>query len=116
AVAKYHVCSIRTERWHLVSPDGGKEPHWMLFDVENDFRESMDLKADHPEIVRELAAEFDRWWVSLAGSRVNERVVGPAINPFKEQFWQQFGGGPSNEDLRLMDMNENPATRPAVQK
>ena len=39
ATAKYRACSVRTSRWHLVSPDGGKEPHWMLFDVEQDYGE-----------------------------------------------------------------------------
>jgi arylsulfatase A-like enzyme len=116
AKAKYHVCSVRTPRWHLVSPNGGTDPNWMLFDVEKDSAESTDVKADHAEVVRELGAQFDAWWNSLAGSLVNERAVGPRINPFKELFWHQFGGTPSSEDLRLMDMNENPATRSAPRK
>jgi arylsulfatase len=112
--AKYHVCAIRTPEWHLVSPDGGKAPHWMLFDVEKDFGETTDISADHPEVVEQLAARFDLWWDSLSGSLVNEGAIGPRINSFKELFWQQFGGGPSREDLRLMDMNQNPATAPSI--
>jgi arylsulfatase len=112
--AKYHACSVRTPRWHLVSPDGGKNPHWLLFDVEKDYGETVDVSTDHPEVVQQLAAQFDAWWNSLSGSLVNERAVGPSINPFKELFWRQFGGGPSEEDLRLMDMNQNPATAPSV--
>ena len=77
---------------------------------------SIDVKADYPDVVRQLGAQFDAWWNSLDGSLVNEPAVGPRINPFKELFWQQFGGGPSSEDLRLMDMNENPATRSAPRK
>jgi len=111
ARAKYHACGVRTRRWHLVSPDGGLEPHWMLFDVENDYSETTDLKADHPEVAKELAAQFDDWWNSLGGSLVNETAVGPPLNPFKQLFWQQLGGQPSSEDLRLMDMDQNPATR-----
>jgi arylsulfatase len=34
---------------------------------------------------------------------INEKAVGPAINPFKELYWKQFGGGPSAEELRRMD-------------
>jgi arylsulfatase A-like enzyme len=114
ASAKYHICSIRTSQWHLVSPNGGKEPRWMLFDVVRDYGETTDVQADHPEVVGQLAAQFDAWWNSLGGLLVNERAVGPSINPFKEWFWKQFGGGPSEADLRLMDMNQNPATRPAA--
>jgi arylsulfatase len=111
ASAKYHTCSIRTPRWHLVSPDGGRAPNWMLFDVPHDYGEIVDVQEEHPEVVRQLAAEFDVWWAGVRGLLVNENAVGPKINPFKEQYWQQFGGGPSGEDLRLMDMDQNPATR-----
>ena len=62
-------------------------------------------------MVQQLSAQFDVWWDGLEGSLVNERAVGPRINPFKEQFWHQFGGEASSEDLRLMDMSQNPATR-----
>ena len=34
---------------------------------------------------------------------VNEKAVGPRLNPFKELYWKQFGGKPTEEDLRLMD-------------
>jgi hypothetical protein len=34
---------------------------------------------------------------------VNEKAVGPKLNPFAERYWAQFGGGPSEEDLRKMD-------------
>ena len=35
----------------------------------------------------------------------------PRANPFKEQFWRQLGGQPGEEDRRLMDPAQNPATR-----
>ena len=111
ATAKYRTCSVRTARWHLVSPGGGQAPRWMLFDVENDYGETKDVQVEHPEVVRDLAARFDQWWDSLDGALVNEQAVGPSVNPFKELFWRQFGGQPSAEDLRLMDLKENPATR-----
>jgi len=35
------------------------------------------------------------------------------VNPFKEQFWKQFGGGPSEELRRLMDPTKpDPPRRP----
>ncbi|MFO1501004.1 MAG: arylsulfatase [Verrucomicrobiota bacterium] len=110
AVAKYRTCSVRTSQWHLVSPDGGTEPHWSLFDVRQDYGERNDVQATHPEVVQELATEFNHWWNSLPPSLVNEPVIGPPINPFKERFWKQFGGGPTYDDLCLMDPGQNPAT------
>ncbi len=100
--AKYKTCAVRTPRWHLVSPDDAGEPHWMLFDVASDPGETTDVKGTHPEVIKELSSNHDRWWDSVQGSFVNERAIGPAINPFKEYFGQQFGGGPSEEDLRLI--------------
>jgi hypothetical protein len=83
----------------------------MLFDVVQDYGESKDLGQAHPDIVQQLSLRFDEWWNSVQDSLVNERVAGPRINPFKERFWHQFGGQPSPEDLRRMDMDQNPATR-----
>ena len=39
---------------------------------------------------------------------VNEKVVGPKINPFQELYYKQFGGSPTAEDLAKMDPNKNP--------
>ena len=111
ADAKYKTCAVRTPRWQLVSPDGAREPHWMLFDVVADPGETTDASAIHPDVVREMSGLYDRWWDSVRGSFVNERAVEPAINPFKALYWRQYGGGPTEEDLRLMDMEGNPATR-----
>lgn len=111
ADATYRACAVRTPRWHLVSPDGGRTPHWMLFDVRSDPGELVDVSTVQQDVVRDLAARFDVWWASVQGSLVNEHVRGPAINPFKELYWRQFGGGPSDEDKRGMDLDSNPATR-----
>jgi arylsulfatase len=103
ASAKYRMCSVRRPRWHLVSADGGTEPKWMLFDVVADYGEQRDVAADHPEIVRQMASAYDQWWLSFQPMLVNEAAPGPKINPFKKLYWQQFGGQPTEEDLRLMD-------------
>ena len=101
--AKYKMCSVRSPRWHLVSPDGAAVPKWMLFDVSLDYGEQHDLASDHPDVVRDLAAAYDPWWESVQPMLINEKAVGPRLNPFKELFWKRFGGQPSEEDLRLMD-------------
>jgi len=101
--AKFKTCSVRTPRWHLVSPDGGVKPNWMLFDVQADYPEKNDVAEQHPQVVQQLAAAYDALWSSIQPLLVNETAVGPKMNPFKEQFWKQFGGGPTAEDLRLME-------------
>ena len=80
----------------------------MLFDVDSDYGEKTDVLAQHGEVARDLANRFDSWWSSLGPCLVNEKAVGPAINPFKVLYWRQFGGQPNAEDLRLMDMDQNP--------
>jgi arylsulfatase len=95
--SKYRTCAVRTPRWHLVSPDGGAEPRWLLFDVPADPGEATDLAARHPEVVKDLAARFDGWWDSVQPHLVNETAVGPRVNPFKELYWAQLGGGPAEQ-------------------
>ena len=34
---------------------------------------------------------------------VNENAVGPAVNPFKALYWQQFGGRPNPETQQKME-------------
>jgi arylsulfatase len=111
ATAKFQTCAVRTPQWHLVSPDGSTSPKWMLFNVAADPGEKEDLSTRHPDIIRQLAGEYDAWWQSVQAFLVNETARGPKVNPFKTLYWKQFGGGPRPEDLRLMDPEQNPATR-----
>ncbi len=111
-LARYRMCAVRTSRWHLVSAKGGAEPVWELFDLLADPGEQNDLKAEHPDQVRLLANQYDEWWRSLPPYLVNERAKGPKVNPFKQLYWRQMGGGPTEQDLRWMDPLQNPATRP----
>lgn len=100
---KFKMCSVRNARWHLVSANGAREPKWELFDVGADPGETRDVAASQPAIVSELAASYDRWWTEIKPMLVNENARGPRINPFKELYWAQFGGGPTPEDLQQMD-------------
>jgi arylsulfatase len=91
---KYAQCSVRSPRWHLVSvaKDGSKQ--WQLFDVKVDPGEKTDVAAENPEVVKELDAAYDKWWVAVLPGMVNEDAVGPKVNPFKELYEKQFGVGP----------------------
>ena len=109
---KYKACSVRNTRWHLVSPDGGRDPKWQLFDVRVDVGEKTDVASGNPEVVASLARSYDTWWNDVQPMLVNEKAVGPRINPLKELYWKQFGGGPTPELLREMDPTRRLESRP----
>ena len=68
-------CAVRAERWKLVHPTGfGREsfegePKWMLFDMPLDPYEQHDVAAQHPEIVRDLQQQYDRWFADVSATR-----------------------------------------------
>ena len=93
--AKFTNCSIRDSRFTLVN---NRE----LYDLQNDPGESTNVLASHGNEAEKLRTAYDQWWSSVQPFLVNENAVGPNINPFKERYWKQFGGGPSAEDLKQM--------------
>ena len=93
---KYARCSVRDPRWHLVCDTTG-EKNWQLFDLKADYGEQHDVAADHADVVARLDAAYDKWWASVVPMMVNEQAVGPKVNPFKERYWKQFGGGPGEK-------------------
>jgi arylsulfatase len=50
--------AVRQGRWKVVAPD---PRGWELYDMEADRTELHDLAAAHPDVVRALAAQYDRW-------------------------------------------------------
>lgn len=103
---KFRNCSIRDSRWRLVSIDGGDQPQWQLFDLKADPGEQNNVAAANAAVVQRLATAYDQWWAESRPLLVNENAPLPKLNPFKELYWQQFGGGPSAEDLRAMDYEQ----------
>jgi arylsulfatase len=101
--AKFANCSIRTPRWQLVSVRGAHQPAWELYDVQADIGEKDNVIAAHADVVAKLTAEYDAWWTAARAGMVNENAIGPKLNPFAELYWKQFGGGPTDEDRRVMD-------------
>jgi arylsulfatase len=106
-LAKTANASVRTTQYHLVSEGRrGKAAaqDWQLFDVKADAGELTNIADKHPETVQKMLASYDQWWASLKGGlTLNEKALGPKINPFAELYWKQFGGEPSAEDLARMD-------------
>ena len=78
--------AVRRGRWKLVAeypgswrtlrsyPTGGA---WELYDLDTDRTETRDLAAQHPELVRELAAAWESWaaraqvedWAAIGGEK-----------------------------------------------
>jgi arylsulfatase A-like enzyme len=94
---KHRGCSVRTPRWHLVADTKSGQKGWQLFDVPADPGEKTDVAGRHPDVLKELDVAYDQWWASLPKYLVNEKAVGPKVNPFKELYWKQFGGGPEKK-------------------
>lgn len=90
APVKLGACSIRNSRYSLVHADS----RWQLFDLQADPGEKRDIAGRHADLVRELAAEYDRWWEGVLPCLENEAAAGPAENPFKELYRRQFGQPP----------------------
>jgi arylsulfatase A-like enzyme len=94
--AKFKNCAIRNTRFALVN-------NTELYDLKNDFGQKTNVFEQHPAVVSQLRAEYDKWWSDVQPLLVNENVTGPKVNPFKARYWQQFGGGPIEASLKEME-------------
>jgi arylsulfatase len=94
--SKYRSSAIQNSRFTLVN---NKE----LYDLKADPGETKNVIADHSDVVANLRAAYDRWWTDVQPFLVNENVANaPKINPMKELYWKQFGGGPDARMLKRM--------------
>ena len=95
AESKYADCAVRNERFRLVN-------NAELYDIINDPGETTNIIDQHPDVAAKLRAAYDRWWDEVLPCMVNEDAIGPKVNPFKERYWWQFGGGPDEALLQQM--------------
>lgn len=102
ADSKYARCTIQNSRFTLVN-------NTELYDLKADPGETKNVIADHPEVVATLRAAYDKWWDEVQPLLVNEDAVGPNMNPMKELYWKQFGGGPDARLLERMNPNKKAA-------
>jgi arylsulfatase A-like enzyme len=91
--SKYQKCAVRNGRFRLVN-------NTELYDVKADPGETKNVIAGHPQVVAAMRAAYDRWWAEVLPALENENAVGPKVNPFKELYWKQFGGGPAGSGPR----------------
>lgn len=94
--SKYSNCAIQNAHFTLVN-------NAELYDLKSDPGETKNVIADHPEVVASLRAAYDTWWTQTLPLMVNENAAGPTINPMKELYWKQFGGGPDAKMLEKMN-------------
>ena len=87
AQSKYASCAVRNSRFRLVN---NRE----LYDIRRDPGEKTNVIRRHPEVVAKMRAAYDQWWKEVLPAMVNEKAVGPSVNPFKALYWKQFGGEP----------------------
>ena len=91
AKAKHSQCSLRDERFTLVS--AGPNPRWQLFDLKNDPGQLADVREKFPEDFSRLEQAYDTWWESLQPDfLINEAATPPAENTFHTLYYQQFPG------------------------
>jgi arylsulfatase len=93
---KYRNCSIRDARYTLVN-------NAELYDLQADPGEQTNVIDAHPDEVAKLRGAYDQWWTDVQPLLVNENATGPKMNPFKELYWKQFGGGPDDALRKFMD-------------
>jgi arylsulfatase A-like enzyme len=94
---KYVQVSVRTKRWHLVNDSKENVKRWALYDLQADPGEKTDVVSQHPDIVKQMDAEYDKWWAEAQPLLVNENAPQPAVNPYHEQYRKQYKGpGPNN--------------------
>ncbi len=102
AESKYTKCSIQNSRFTLVN-------NAELYDLKADPGETNNVIAEHPAVVASLRATFEQWWTDVQPLLVNENVAAPHMNPMKELYWKQFGGGPDEAMLKRMDPHSPPS-------
>lgn len=101
AQSKHKSSSIRDGRFRLVED---RE----LYDLHADKGETTNVIDKHPDEVAKLRAAYDQWWTDVQPLLVNEDAVGPQVNPYKELYWKQFGGGLDDPNKTDSPASETP--------
>jgi arylsulfatase len=88
--SKLKNCSVRNARFHFVN-------NIELYDLKVDPGETRNVISEHADVVARMRGAYDQWWSEILPALENENAVGPKVNPFKEAYWKQFGGGPDTK-------------------
>ena len=109
---RYNNFMIRNSQWKLVHPSGfGREsfdgkPKFQLFDLTADPYEVNNVAASKPDVVKQMKAEYDRWFDDVSSTRP-DNYAPPRIlvgtkheNPvvLTRQDWRHTNGRPWARD------------------
>ena len=86
---------VRNERWKLLGKyhtRNDKQEPWQLFDLSVDQSEITDVASKHPDVVKQLAAEWDKW----------DKQIG-VIKGYQD-YWD--GKGKKNKESDTEDEND----------
>ena len=83
--SKFKKCAVRTQQWRLVNNKS-------LYDISKDPSETMDVFAEHPEVVAKLQKSYDAWWDSTLPFLVNEGLpkVAQDDQPLSIRYYKQL--------------------------
>ena len=109
---RYNNFMIRNSQWKLVHPSGfgreslAGEPNFQLFDLTVDPYELKNVAASNPDVVKQMQAEYDRWFDDVSSTRP-DNYAPPRIlvgtkheNPvvLTRQDWRHTNGRPWARD------------------
>ncbi|MFK8113076.1 MAG: arylsulfatase [Rubripirellula sp.] len=81
--SKYSNCAVRSQRWRLVN---NKE----LYDISADPFEKTNVLSEHPTVVSELNAAYDKWWAKTVPLMVNEGAEDSPVRPQEVRYEEQL--------------------------
>ena len=81
--SKFKNCAVRTQRWRLVK-------NQELYDINNDPFEATNVIEEHPQVVAELRAAYDKWWAKTLPLMVNEDAPYAERQPAEVRYEKQL--------------------------
>ena len=79
---KYTKFAVRNERFRLV---GMNE----LYDIQSDPGETINIIEQHPDVVKAMMAEYERWWAEARPLMINEFVPMSKVKPYHVMYAEQ---------------------------
>lgn len=88
--------AVRTADWRLTQHTSGSGG-WQLFDMHNDYSETTNVAADHPEVVKELRRKWNAWAKSVGLTVADEIEDTPKELVFHYSFDGDIDDSSKNE-------------------
>ena len=79
---KYRGCAVRNQRFRFVN-------NKQLYDMQQDPDQSTNVIDQHPQVVAQMRAAYDRWWEETKPLMVNESAPMSSTWPFHELYHKQ---------------------------